>query len=331
MQKKCLLLLSVLLLGSIPFALSGVIRHDRLDQEYIDLAASSVYASVGRFSGINASSAFSASGTLIASDWVLTAAHVADGASSLDFLIGGRTISAAEMVIHSKWDGDLNKGFDIALVRLNESITDIAAASLYTNSDEAGLTATSVGFGRTGTGETGSVFFDAKKRAGNNIIDDIINDRRKNPGILTMDFDNPNNPGDNFSGSSTALDLEYLIAPGDSGGGLFVNVDGTDFLAGVHSFGASVDGLTDSDYGDISGHTRVSAFLDFINGVINPGTGGGKGGGKKGGGSDDGGGKKGGGRPFSLTAIEFADPIPEPSSFVTLAIGFLFFLRARRS
>jgi hypothetical protein len=42
------------------------------------------------------------------------------------------------------------------------------------------------------------------------------------------------------------------------------NFGSGDVLAGVHSFIASVDGLTDADYGDISGSTRVSSYASWI-------------------------------------------------------------------
>jgi hypothetical protein len=39
-------------------------------------------------------------------------------------------------------------------------------------------------------------------------------------------------------------------------------------LVGVHSFGEFTDGADDSDYGDITGHTRVSRFSDWVDMVI---------------------------------------------------------------
>ena len=55
---------------------------------------------------------------------------------------------------------------------------------------------------------------------------------------------------------SPALDLEYQLGHGDSGGGLFINGK----VAGVNSF---ITG--NSSYENLSGTTRVSYFADFIN------------------------------------------------------------------
>jgi hypothetical protein len=65
-------------------------------------------------------------------------------------------------------------------------------------------------------------------------------------------------------GYSHALPLEGLIAPGDSGGGLFITTSTGTYLAGINSFVGSDFGLPRSVYGNFSGHTRVSAFSDWI-------------------------------------------------------------------
>ena len=140
-----------------------------------------------------------------------------------------------------------------------------------------GQVGTSVGFGITGTGLTGSDTFTLQKRAGQNVIDAFVGKGRRR--TIVADFDNPLNPGDSSFGSSDPLSLEYLIAPGDSGGGLFINVDGIDLLAGVHSFGAAFDGLADSDYGDISGDSLVTPFNSWIDRMIRNGLGTGRPGG----------------------------------------------------
>ena len=73
------------------------------------------------------------------------------------------------------------------------------------------------------------------------------------------------------SASGTAaktLPLEGLIAPGDSGGGLFITTRNGTYLAGVNSFVGSDVGTPNSAYGDFSGHTRVSAFANWIEGQL---------------------------------------------------------------
>jgi hypothetical protein len=301
-------------------AYAGVIRNDRTDDLYQSLGASTAYDGVGQFVGTTASSGFAASGTLIAPNWVLTAAHVVDQATSLTFKIGGNSYSASQWAYYSKWTGDLSTGYDIALVKLSSS-PGIASATRYSGSNEIGTMGTSVGYGKTGTGLTGAVTFDGLKRGGQNVIDRFYSSR--NDRILLSDFDSPTNPNESSYGSSNPLNLEYLIAPGDSGGGLFVDFGNGPTLVGVHSFGSSRDGLVDSDYGDLSGHTRVSAFNSWIDSIMSGGSG------------TTGGGNKGGkGRPFTVDGFAsdavWMTAVPEPAPFLLLVAATLAFMMGQR-
>ncbi len=243
---------------------AGVIRHDVKDSLYLALGNSPAYASVGQIYGTSIDSAFYASGTLIDPQWVLTAGHVVDSATTLTFSIGGTAYIASQWVAHPNWDGNLLAGYDIGLVHLSQPVYSVTPAVRYTGNKELGSIVTAVGFGMTGTGTTGAVTFDGKKRGTQNVIDQLYN-----PRLLLADFDNPRNRRDSSMGSAKPLQLEGLIAPGDSGGGLFITTGEGTFLVGVHSFVAAWDGKPNSDYGDISGHVRVSAFNSWIDSVIN--------------------------------------------------------------
>lgn len=322
----------IVLAGVCPFASAGTIRHDAADPAaYLDLAGLPEYACVGRFDMSTNWGEYMASGTLIAPDWVLTAGHVVADATSLTFSIGGSIHAASKWLAHPKWRGDLLGGYDIGLVKLGTPVADaIAPAILYAGSDELGAVGTAVGFGMTGTGETGAVIFDGQKRAGQNVIDALYGNNPRKTRLLLSDFDNPDDPADNVFGSELPLDLEYLIAPGDSGGGVFIDLGSGPILAGVHSFIGAFDEGPDADYGDISGHIRVSAFGEWIDRVLS-----GRGGGSKG---------RGKAHPKEASGLGFVgDPafvnlpagagaVPEPATLSLLALGAcLALLRRRRA
>lgn len=261
----------------------GTIRHDTLDSFYTNLAADSRYQSVGKFLYSVGASGYLASGVLISPQWVLTAAHVTagnnyngGGISSMTFtLYNGSSPSqyaASNWYTHPGWgasSGNLLAGYDIALVRLSTPVTGFTPATLAPSSEyvEEG---TIVGFGTTGTGLTGSTLAGGTKRAGNNMVDAQGDGVTMSPNVLLVDFDEPGNTsastlGNFYLGGNTPLPLEYLSAPGDSGGGLFVTRESETFLLGITSFGvAAKDGVTNSSYSDRAGFTDVTAFDSWI-------------------------------------------------------------------
>ncbi|MCG8584104.1 MAG: trypsin-like serine protease, partial [Pirellulales bacterium] len=216
------------------------------------------------------------SGVYIGDGWVLTAAHVVDGTdfaganvSNWTFELGGTDYDSDEVYINPDWSGNLAAGNDIALVKLTEDVVGVEPAVLYGLSDESGMTGTVVGYGQTGTGLTGSVIGAGTLRAGENTIDAVGPLFLPGGGlfaepIMLIDFDDPGDPAASSLGDDDPLPLEYLSAPGDSGGGLFVDVDGVTYLAGVTSFGLALDGTVDSDYGDVAGFIRVSQYAEWI-------------------------------------------------------------------
>lgn len=239
-------------------ASAATIRDDQPASAYLDLAQDPDYMPVGLL--VN-SWGYTGSATLIAPDWILTAAHNLMAATAATFTINGISYVSARFIVNPGWNGDALHGSDLALVHLATPVAGVAPAALYTGSDEFGQTGTFVGYGFTGTGLTGSKSLDNRIRAFQNVIDGDFGNASI---VLGSDFDNPHSPADNSFGSSVGLTLEGCAALGDSGGGVFLKVGSKTYLAGVISFVGATDGSSNSDYGDVTGFGRTSAFAPWI-------------------------------------------------------------------
>lgn len=266
-----------------PLATAGVRRDDVADSEFLALAASALYESVGKFTYSIGADSYIASGVLISPEWVLTAGHVTGGNNYLGGGISNMSFSlttgdsilnyvTSEWITHPGWAataGSLFAGYDLGLVRLSSSVTAVQAASLYLQEILQVQPGTIVGYGSTGTGLTGFQAGTAgTKRAGQNMIDAQGNGVTISSAILFSDFDRPGVPGESSLGSSSPLALEYLSAPGDSGGGLFITQNSQTFLVGVTSFGwGYTDGSANSDDGDLAGFTSTTANAAWISSV----------------------------------------------------------------
>ncbi len=237
-------------------ATAGIIPPSNSDSDYTDLANESRFAPVGEII-INGGSS-QASGTVINNNFVLTSAHVLDGANSVTFSVDGSSYTTTEWIIHHQWTGNFSNGHDIALVKFAGGLGGASVANLWTGGTSlTGMEGINVGFGKSGTAVTGAVNQSGTKRAGKNNID------LYSGGQLYQDFDDLNNAdGINFLGTSNQLGLEYLIAGGDSGGGLFIESGGTTYLAGIHSYVADNNG--NNFYNDITISTSVSDYSSWI-------------------------------------------------------------------
>ncbi len=273
--------LSACLMITVATAHAGLIDDGALDADHQALAAQSQYDSVGvvRLSGTVVDS----SGILITPQWVLTAAHTipsGNPGASDTWTFGGEIRGIDQAIRNPNFTGAIQNGFDIALHKLDSPITTITPAQLYTGTSASlvGQTLTYVGYGKSGTGSTGDTLPAGTKRAGNNIGDQL--GFTLNPGpsqvdysnqIIFADMDDPPGGGvfSNPLGSNSPINLEYLIALGDSGGGLFVEQGGEHFVTGVHStvFNFSPSTL---GYGDVMGSTTIEQSLAWIQSIINP-------------------------------------------------------------
>lgn len=268
------LVASLLLVAlSVPVS-AGIIRHDTPDSWYTSFATDPAFSGVGLIFGDTVDSSYSCSGTVINKNWVLTAGHCVDEAKSMSFYLPGDTgwrfYESDSWVAHENFSREsVFAGWDIGLMHFNTDF-DVAPTSLYSGNAELLSFSASAGFGVTGNGETGMTHIDYQRRAGTNIVDHIWSEEGSGEQILWSDFDHPTDASYNlwdfpsFEFDNLASVLEILVAPGDSGGGVFIEENGQIYLAGVHSFIADFRDYGIYGYGDAYGSTRVSSFGNWI-------------------------------------------------------------------
>jgi hypothetical protein len=191
---------------------------------------------------------FCASAVVIRDDIILTAAHVVKGyktsvvkTDSLD------EIEVNNFIWPKDYDSDKFGTNDIAIGFLKQKLKLDFYPELYDKDDELNKLCCIAGYGITGNFIDGAKIADNKKRAGSNIIESI--DRQ----LLIC---KPSKLSDKRRTS-----LEFIIASGDSGGGLFIN----NKLAGINSCIVGVGKASlKSTYATESCHTRVSIHRDWI-------------------------------------------------------------------
>ncbi|WP_338286336.1 trypsin-like serine protease [Luteolibacter sp. LG18] len=227
--------------------------------DYQNLAAG--YTSVGKVGG----SGQAGSGVLISDRWVLTAGHVSIGKAGGTFTIGGNTYTVSTATTYPGFFST-SVGNDLGLLYLSAPVTGVdPAIMLSTQGGLMGESSVWVGYGFTGNGTTGYSFALNEKRAFTNVIDFYGPKYGVASTSFVSDFDRPGDPTSNAEDSNpSATTLEGNVAPGDSGGGVFIKRGGKDYLVGTISYLASFDGTGNADYGDLSGATNLDLYYSWI-------------------------------------------------------------------
>lgn len=213
-------------------------------------------------------------GVLIATQWVVTAAHAVSGQRPVDVVVVGGTPRAVshvvfhpgyrrppqEMIDAAMKSGDWAAFFDfmassddIALIRLAQPAGDVAPARIH-DSPSIGDTVRIMGRGATGTGSTGHHLHGSNRtdlRHGYNQL--TVSDGK----WIGYAFDAP--PG--------ALALEATSGSGDSGGPILIAVGNEWHVAGIAAWRrAQVQGteVQQGRYGETSYGVRLSHYADWI-------------------------------------------------------------------
>lgn len=229
---------------------AGTIDPGTSDLKYLNSA--SIFYYVGQLQGkTQDDKLFYASAVAIDDDHILTAAHVIQQIKSCVLILNKKEHIITEFVYPPQFNEDNTFGYyDIAIGYSRDKLKLKDYPQLYENNDEIGRLCFISGFGMTGTFNTGATRGDNKQRAGSNIIDYID----KHLLICSPTI------------GKGKTSLEFIIASGDSGGGLFI--DGK--LAGINSCVLAVKQQPKSDYATECGHTRISVHLDWIKKHLRP-------------------------------------------------------------
>lgn len=243
---KILLAFFLIIYGSASF--SGTIDPNTPDEKYLEYGSKFPY--VGLLIGRQQDDTpFYGSAVAHQDNIIITAAHLFEDYKKCVVVINNKKIDIVKIIIHKDFNSNIFGKHDIAVCLLSDRIGLDWYPDLYEDKNEIGALCSMSGFGSTGNFITGVNKYKIERRAGSNFIDDAGD---------SIIFCSP-------SMSHKKTELEFLIAPGDSGGGLFIG----NKLAGIHS--GLIENKTEkkkAKYGAVSAHTRVSVYNQWIKDTI---------------------------------------------------------------
>lgn len=229
-------------------AVAGTIDDRHPDSRYLDYASGFAPYTL-RIEAVSAhDKPMLATAVAIAEHYALTAGHVAKDLA-LGFVSSGTSSWRIGTVhLHPEYkDGGMGRA-DLAVLEVPAGLALGFYPPLCDGGESEGGLVSIAGYGLTGRLSTGYSTDDGRLRAGTNTI------HRLDPGVIVCLA---------MPGSSP---LEYCIAPGCSGGPLFLGGR----LAGINSYTSRDKGgpSLKSRAGEESGHCRVSEHLAWIREIV---------------------------------------------------------------
>jgi len=223
-----------------------VIRHDQAPEKY--LAKPADFPPLATFYNIGVH------GTLIAPNWVLTAAHTVFCLNpGQKIRVGNELVAVAGRYSYPTYQ--LGQQHDLALIQLATPVHSVTPAKLYRQQDERHQVVWFIGSGGTGTGLAGETI---DYRQNNGVLRKAQN---KVTAVTASDL------RFEFEKGEQGLALEGVSGNGDSGGPAFIQRPDGFYLLGVSS---RVDSWFKQvgEYGVKELYSRVSTHADWIDQII---------------------------------------------------------------
>lgn len=241
------MLASALLTAPWP-AMAVIIRHDRPPEAYA--------AKAGELPSYCRIEAPDGGGALIASRWVITAAHLSTAVKpGHQIHCGQESLTVDRVVVHPEYDDNVGR-HDLMLLHLREPARTAPVLALWRKGGEQGRVVNLIGHWQGGTGLTGGDDAARKAlRAATNRVD------KADKHWLRLVMDRPGAPG--------ATELEGVSGAGDSGAPAYLIEDGRTWLVGVGSRGLNTErDALQAGYGDTDLFVRVSRYAGWIDATM---------------------------------------------------------------